>query len=155
MLLLLFTVVSLRHIVQGQPHLSYLCLGGLCLTDSAAFALAGITRLRDLELHNSPLLTPEGVAQLVKLRQLSRLKVDGIGACRSSICCLTSDSQVSFAALTVGWGLMTTHTNLADVGQGCKVPRKVLDGGPSAASMCLGPFSGSRMPHVVFWAGSC
>jgi hypothetical protein len=90
--------------VQDLPQLSYLCLGGLCVTDAEAFALAkgAITGLRDLELHNSQLLTPDGVEQLTELRELTRLKIDGIGACRCVRVVFRNSSEVSYGAWTGG-----------------------------------------------------
>lgn len=102
----LFCLCLLHMGVQVLPQLSYLCLGGLCITDAEAFALAkgAITALRDLELHNSQMLTPHGVAELTELRQLTRLKIDGIGACRCVCAFFTNTSEVSCGPWTVGSG---------------------------------------------------
>jgi hypothetical protein len=52
--------------VQSQLQLSYLCLGGFCITDTEAAAVATITGLQELELHNAPELTPYGIKHLTE-----------------------------------------------------------------------------------------
>jgi hypothetical protein len=90
--------------VQDQlQQLTYLCLGGLCLSDCEARALSCMTGLRDLELHNAPVLSPEGVAHLVQLRQLTRLNLNSIGSCRCISCCVTSSSEVSCGDIGLGF----------------------------------------------------
>jgi hypothetical protein len=85
--------------VQHKLQLSYLCLGGFCITDTAAAAVATITGLRELELHNAPELTPYGIKHLTELQQLTRLTLDAVGLKRGIECFIMPNStMVSCAA---------------------------------------------------------
>lgn len=86
--------------VQHKLQLSYLCLAGLCLSDTEAAAVSTISGLRELELHNAPELTPYGIKHLTELQQLTRLVIDAVGCRRGVECFLLSNSKVSCAA---GW----------------------------------------------------
>lgn len=87
---------------QDGLQLSYLCLGGLNLTDTALAALAGLIRLQELELHNAPQLTPDGVKHLTALRKLSGLRLNDVGCLRGISCNLRSTSKVRCGEWGVG-----------------------------------------------------
>ncbi len=95
--------------MQSQLQLTFLCLGGLCVTDFQAEALANFSTLRELELFNAPELTPDGVAHLTALRQLTRLELNGVGYRRCIECRYSwqpSKSEVSLLwGPGVGWQL--------------------------------------------------
>lgn len=93
-LLQLLALPCASCVVQERLQLSYLCLGGLCLTDTEAPALASMPGLRELELYNAPELGPRGIAQLTELRELSRLLLNKVGCLRGISCSLRSRSKV-------------------------------------------------------------
>jgi hypothetical protein len=103
-----------------MQQLSYLCLGGLCLTDAEARAVASMRRLRELELHNAPELSLTGLTHLTRLRELSKLTLKGVGCRRGIECALTTDPDVSHEARVPGGGVSTVgmHTLLVIRGNG-------------------------------------
>lgn len=94
-------VCALTPLQEQLQGLTYLCLGGLCLTDDVLGRVGDITRLRELELHNAPDVTPAGLEWLLNLRQLSRLVVHGAGCQR----CLRFSLKAKVCRVDSGYGL--------------------------------------------------
>lgn len=96
---------DIKPVQDNMQQLSYLCLGGLCLTDAEARAVASMRRLRELELHNAPELSLTGLTHLTRMRELSKLTLKGVGCRRGIECALTTDPNVSHEARVPGGGV--------------------------------------------------
>ena len=99
--------------MQSKLQLSYLCLGGFCITDTEAAAVATITGLQELELHNAPELTPYGIKHLTELQQLTKLRLDAVGLKRGIECFIMPNStMVSCAASKISQGVAWQATTV-------------------------------------------
>jgi hypothetical protein len=105
--------LDMTPVQDNMQQLSYLSIGGLCLTDAEARGVASMTRLRELELHNAPELSPTGLAHLTRLRQLSKLTLQGVGCRRGNQCVLTADPDVSLGQVGGVAILHAMHAHLS------------------------------------------
>lgn len=101
-------------------------LGGLWLNDPATPALAGMTRLQKLQLHNAPRMTAGGLDELTALTRLRQLLAQQLGPDRT-ICLELNTQEVCVPELKQHW----RRRGNAAVVHGCRMLQHAC-GWPSA-----------------------